>query len=154
MPPASVLSDDSIPTSAHALQLRNTQLLQRINGNEQRMRQIQNEGKKYAWVALISLALSSGLIGFNLGLHFFQWLAERRIRREEQARKETSGNSHKEQEVTQQLIEDDEIAMIAAGLRRKQKHRIKRSDDLTVVEPTDLLASPDFFELLENTYVD
>jgi len=149
MPPTSVLSDDSIPTSAHALHVRNTQLLQRINENEQQIRRIQDEGKKYAWVALISLTLSSGLIGFNMGLHFFQWLVERRVRMKELVRKE---RGHEEQEVTERLIHDDEIAMIAAGLRRRQKHRIKRSDDLTAVEPANFLVSPpDFFEFLENT---
>lgn len=134
MPPVSGISDDSIPTSAHALQIQKAgKALQKQRAQDSRIQNI------IAWLTLSVMGITGTVIGYLLSTIVIP--SKRRGGRDQ------SDSSRDEGGVSDTTLEDDALAIDVAGFGRRTKRSIQSSEEIEEIE--ELLRSKDFLAFLE-----
>jgi len=138
MPAIPGISDGTVPTSARALQIEKEQ---RASLRAQKM----SSDAKHACILtllLITLAFSSSLLGCLAGNVIVTSLRKRLHRNQRDLFTD-------DKEVSDKMIQNDELAMAAGGLRRREKRGIRRSMDEAMEESAELLMMRDLLGFLE-----
>lgn len=124
----------SVPTSAHALQIRKLAEAQ-----------VKQDGKVIG-IGILGSAVGGALLGFLIG--FIQDKIAERKRKEEESG--YSPSSSDDDEITDEMLEDDLLADIAAGLK---KGKMKRSLSYDLfpekLDVQKMLEDAEFLEFLE-----
>ena len=132
MSEVSEISDDSIPTSAHALQKqKEAKVLQQLEADAEAKRSL------LLWISLGAIGLTGTAVSYLLGDHV----------KESQRRKGRRGDSFGDDAgMSDEMVEDDEFAMEASQFVRKKKRNIKGKEE---EKAEDLLTSKEFLDFLE-----
>ena len=132
MSEVSEISDDSIPTSAHALQKqKEAKALQQLEAEAEAKRTL------LLWITLGTIALTGTVLGYLLGDLI---KGSRRIKRYQ------SDCFEDDEGISDEMIEDDEFAMEVAKFVRKKKRNINGREKENV---EDILTSKEFLDFLE-----
>jgi len=134
MPPISELSDESIPTSAHALQIRKEAKALQKQQTDKAFRQ-----NLIVWLTVGALGITSTVIGYILG-HVVA------LRRRRDNRDQSGSSSEEEEGVSNTTLENDVLAIEVAEFGRRRKRNIERNE---IQEIEDLLSSEEFLRFLE-----
>ena len=125
----------SVPSSAHALQIR------KLAEDE-----VKQDGKVIG-VGILGTAVGGALLGFLIG--FIQdRMAERKRKKEETG---YSSSSSDDEEITDEMVEDDLLAEIAAGVKKGKMKRSRSRDAFPEkLHVQEMLEDPEFLEFLES----
>jgi hypothetical protein len=136
MVPISDTSDDSIPTSARALQEQKAARREAQTTQDKMFLQL-------TLGAVGVLALSSGLLGYCLN-DLFRFLRSR----SRSGNRYDSNSSSDDEGESDELLEDDLLAVRAAEFGRKGKRSVKNNDELGTEQVMKLLSSERFLAFL------
>ena len=123
----------SVPTSAHALQIR------KLAKDE-----VKQDGKVIG-VGILGTAVGGALLGFLIG--FIQDKIAERKRKKESG---YSSSSSDDEEITDEMVEDDLLADIAAGLKGKGKRSLSHDAFPEKLHVQEMMEDPEFLEFLES----